>query len=106
MPSIIRWFLLHDDKSQAKQNLKSCQTNAMISHTSLEDFSPIQYASLYGSISCKYLISLNAYTDLKVEGLNLILLSLLAKDILKKNKKNALKCFIIRKASRTKKLYR
>ena len=80
--------ILHDDKSQTEKILKSSQSNAMINHSSLEGFSPIQYAALYGSISCfKYLISLNAYTNLKVEGLNLIHLSLARAIFIKEQEK-------------------
>ena len=85
--------ILHDDKSQAEKILKSSQSNAMINHSSLEGFNPIQYAALYGSISCfKYLLSLDAFTELKVEGLNLIHLSL-SRAIFKKEQEKCFKMF-------------
>ena len=85
--------ILHDDKSQAEKILNSCQSIAMVNHSGIEGFTPIQYATLYGSISCfKYLLSLNAYTDLTVEGLYLIHLSL-ARTIFKKEQEKSFKMF-------------
>ena len=85
--------IFHDDKSQAEKILNSCQSNAMVNHSGIEGFTPIQYATLYGSISCfKYLLSLNAYTNIKVEGLYLIHLSL-ARTIFKKEQEKCFKMF-------------
>ena len=65
----------------------------MINYSGIEGFTPIQYAALYGSISCfKYLLSLKANTDLKIEGLNLIHLSLV-RVIFKKEQEKCFKMF-------------
>ena len=85
--------ILHDDKKQAEKILNSCQSYIMVNHQSLEGITPIQYATLYSSISCfKYLLSLKAYTDLKVEGLHLIHISL-ARAIFKKEQEKCFKMF-------------
>ena len=69
--------ILNDDKPQLEKILKACQSHAMVNRLSIEGFTPIQYAALYGSISAfDYLISLKAQTDKEVEGLHLIHLSL------------------------------
>ena len=85
--------ILNDDKSQAEKILNTSQSTAMINYPGIEGFTPIQYATLYGSISCfKFLLSLKANTDLKVEGLNLIHLSL-ARVIFKKEQEKCFKMF-------------
>ncbi len=85
--------ILHDDKKQTEKILNSCQSNIMVNHQSLEGFTPIQYAALYGSISCfKYLLSLKADTDLKIEGQYLIHISL-ARVIFKKEQEKCFKMF-------------
>ena len=85
--------ILHDDKSQAEKLINSSQSTIMVNHSSIEGFTPIQYAALYGSISCfEYLLSLNAYTNIKVEGLNLIHLSL-ARSIFKEEQEKCFKMF-------------
>ena len=85
--------ILNDDQSQAEKILNTSQSTAMINYSSIAGFTPIQYATLYGSISCfKFLFSLKANTDLKVEGLNLIHLSL-ARVIFKKEQEKCFKMF-------------
>ena len=85
--------ILHDDKNQIEKILNSCQSTSMVNHISIEGFTPIQYAALYGSISCfEYLLKLDAYTDKKVEGLHLIHLSL-ARAIFKKEQEKCIKMF-------------
>ena len=80
--------ILNDDKSQLEKILKACQSHAMVNRLSIEGFTPIQYAALYGSISTfEYLLSLKAQTDKEVEGLHLIHLSL-SRAIFKKEQKN------------------
>ena len=82
--------ILHDDKFQVEKLINSYQSIFMVNYTSIEGFTPIQYAALYGSISCfKYLLLLNACTDIKIEGFHLIHLSL-ARSIFKKDQE---KCF-------------
>jgi hypothetical protein len=85
--------ILSDDKSEAEKLLNSSQSSVMINHASIEGLTPIQYAVLYGSLSCfKYLLSLKAYTDNTVEGLHLIHLSL-ARAIYKIEKEKCKKMF-------------
>ena len=85
--------IINDDKTQLEKILKACQSHAMVNRLSIEGFTPIQYAALYGSISTfEYLLSLKAQTDKEVEGLHLIHLSL-AKAIFKKEQKKCLKMF-------------
>ena len=85
--------IINDDKTQLEKILKACQSHAMVNRLSIEGFTPIQYAALYGSISTfEYLLSLKAQTDKEVEGLHLIHLSL-SKAIFKKEQKKCLKMF-------------
>ena len=85
--------ILMDDKEQLEKILKACQSHAMVNRLSIEGFTPIQYAALYGSISTfEYLLSLKAQTDKEVEGLHLIHLSL-ARAIFKKYQNKCLKMF-------------
>ena len=85
--------IMSDDKSGAEKLLNSSQSSVMINHASIEGFTPIQYAVLYGSLSCfKYLLSLKAYTDKTIEGLHLIHLSL-ARAIYKIEKEKCKKMF-------------
>ena len=85
--------ILNDDKSQLEKILKACQSHAMVNRLSIEGFTPIQYAALYGSLSTfEYLLSLKAQTDKEVEGLHLIHLSL-SRAIFKKEQKKCLKMF-------------
>ena len=85
--------ILNDDKAQLEKILKACQSHAMVNRLSIEGFTPIQYAALYGSISTfEYLLSLKAQTDKEVEGLHLIHLSL-SRAIFKKYQKKCLKMF-------------
>ncbi len=85
--------ILLDDKSEAEKLLNTSQSPVMINHPSIEGFTPIQYAVLYGSISCfKFLLSLKAYTGKTVEGLHLIHLSL-ARAIYKKEKEKCKEMF-------------
>ena len=85
--------ILNDDKTQLEKILKACQSHAMVNRLSIDGFTPIQYASLYGSISSfEYLLSLKAQTDKEVEGLHLIHLSL-SRAIFKKNQNKCLKMF-------------
>ena len=85
--------ILNDDQPQIEKILNTSQSTAMINHSGMEGFNPIQYAALYGSLSCfKYLLSLKAKTDLKVEGFNLIHLSL-ARVIFKKDQEKCFKMF-------------
>ena len=83
-----------DDKPQLENILKACQSHAMINRLSIEGFTPIQYAALFGSIkSFDYLLSLKAQTDKEVEGLHLIHLSL-SRAIFKKDQEKCLNMFI------------
>ncbi len=85
--------ILNDDKIQLEKILKACQSHAMVNRLSLEGFTPIQYAALYGSISTfEYLLSLKAQTDKEVEGLHLIHLSL-SRAVFKKYQKKCLEMF-------------
>ena len=85
--------ILNDDQPQIEKILNTSQSTAMINHSGMEGFTPIQYAALYGSLSCfKYLLSLKAKTDLKVESFNLIHLSL-ARVIFKKDQEKCFKMF-------------
>ena len=85
--------ILNDDKAQLEKILKACQSHAMVNRLSIEGFTPIQYAALYGSITTfEYLLSLKAQTDKEVEGLHLIHLSL-SRAIFKKEQKKCLKMF-------------
>ena len=84
--------IFQDDKAQAEKIFKSA-TQIISDHPSLEGYTPLQYAALYGSIECfKYLINLKANTERKVEGLNLIHLSL-SRAIFKKEKDKCIKMF-------------
>ena len=84
--------IFQDDKAQAEKIFKSA-TQIISDHPSLEGYTPLQYAALYGSIECfKYLINLKANTERKVEGLNLIHLSL-SRAIFKKEKEKCIKMF-------------
>ena len=84
--------IFHDDKIQIEKILNSCQSTSMVNY-SCEGFTPIQYAALYGCISCfEYLLSLKVNTDKRVEGLNLIHLSL-SRAIFKKEQEKCLKMF-------------
>ena len=85
--------IFKDDKNQLEKILKACQSHAMVNRLSIEGFTPIQYAALYGSKSCfDYLLSLKAQTDKEVEGLYLIHLSL-ARSIFKSEQKKCLDMF-------------
>ena len=85
--------IFHDDKNQVERLLNTCQSTMMINHPSIEGFTPIQYAVLYGSISCfKFLLELNAYIDRTIEGLHLIHLCL-TRAIFKKEKDKCIKMF-------------
>ena len=85
--------ILNDDKTQTEKIFNTSQSTTMINYSGIEGFTPIQYAALYGSISCfKYLLSLKANTDLKIEGLNLIHLSLV-RVIFKKEQEKCFKMF-------------
>ena len=85
--------IFHDDKPQAQKILQSVPSQIIADHPSLEIYTPIQYAALYGSIECfKYLVNLKANTDKKVEGLNLIHLSL-SRSIFKKERERCVKMF-------------
>ena len=53
--------IFNDDKTQLEKILKACQSHAMVNRLSIEGFTPIQYAALFGSISTfEYLLSLKA----------------------------------------------
>ena len=85
--------ILNDDKIQLEKILKACQSHAMVNRLSIEGFTPIQYAALYGSISTfEYLLSLKAQTDKEVEGLHLIHLSL-SRAVFTKYQNKCLKMF-------------
>ena len=85
--------IMRDDKTQLENILKACQSHAMVNRLSIEGFTPIQYAALFGSISAfDYLISLKAQTDKEVEGLHLIHLSL-SRAVFKKEHNKCLKMF-------------
>ena len=85
--------ILRDDRDQLEKILKACQSHAMVNRLSIEGFTPIQYAALFGSISAfDYLISLKAQTDKEVEGLHLIHLSL-SRAVFKKEHNKCLKMF-------------
>ena len=85
--------IIQDDKPQLEKILKSTQPNSMMNHESLEGLTPIQYAALYGSISCfHYLLSLKAQTEVESEGLHLIHLSL-SRGIFTKNQDKCIKMF-------------
>ena len=85
--------IFNDDKPQLEKILKACQSHAMVNRLSIEGFTPIQYAALFGSISSfDYLLSLKAQTDKEVEGLHLIHLSL-SRAIFKKDHKKCLNMF-------------
>ena len=84
--------IFHDDKAQIEKILNSCQSTSMVNY-SCEGFTSIQYAALYGCISCfEYLLSLKANTDKRVEGLYLIHLSL-SRAIFKKEQEKCIKMF-------------
>ena len=85
--------IFNDDKTQLEKILKACQSHAMVNRISIEGFTPIQYAALYGSISTfEYLLSLKAQTDKDIEGLHLIHLSL-SRAIFKKEQNKCLRMF-------------
>ena len=85
--------VIQDDKSQLEKILKTTQPNSIINHESLEGLTPIQYAALYGSVSCfHYLLSLKAQTDIESEGLHLIHLSL-SRGIFIKHQEKCIKMF-------------
>ena len=85
--------ILKDDKPLLERILKACQSHAMVNRISIEGFTPIQYAALFGSISAfDYLLSLKAQADKEVEGLHLIHLSL-SRAIFIKDQKKCLKMF-------------
>ena len=85
--------ILHDDKDQAKKILDSSSNQAIVDHPSLEGLTPIQYAAYYGSIECfKFLMEKKVDIERKVEGLNLIHLSL-CRAIFKKDKEKCVKMF-------------
>jgi acetoin utilization deacetylase AcuC-like enzyme len=85
--------ILNDDKPQLEKILKACQSHAMVNRSSVDGFTPIQYAALYGSISAfDYLLSLKAQTDKDVEGLHLIHLSL-SRAVFKKEQQKCLNMF-------------
>ena len=87
--------IIHDDKPQLEKILKSSPTQAheMINQKSKEGLTPIQYAALYGSISSfHYLLSLKVQTNVEVEGLRLIHLSLV-RGIFLKNQEKCIKMF-------------
>ena len=69
--------ILDDSKKNVEKILNSYPNQGITDHPSVEGLSPIQYAVLYGSLECfKYLMSLKVDTERKVEGMNLIHLSL------------------------------
>ena len=87
--------IIQDDKTKAERILKSSpsQINDMINHESREGLTSIQYAALYGSVSAfHYLLSLKAQTNVQVEGLHLIHLSL-SRAIFLKNQEKCIKMF-------------
>ena len=88
--------IIKDDKTQAEKIIRTCkasEANDMISQPTKEGLTPIQYAALYSSInSFQYLLSLKAQTNLQVEGLHLIHLSL-ARGIFVKNQEKCIKMF-------------
>ena len=85
--------IFNDDKTQLEKILKACQSHAMVNRLSIEGFTPIQYAALFGSISTfEYLLSLKAQTDKEVEGLHLIHLSL-SRAVFIKDQDKCLKMF-------------
>ena len=43
--------ILNDDQPQIEKILNTSQSTAMINHSGMEGFNPIQYAALYGSLS-------------------------------------------------------
>ena len=85
--------ILDDSKKNVEKILNSYPNQGIADHPSVEGLSPIQYAVLYGSLECfKYLMSLKVDIERKVEGMNLIHLSL-SKSIFKNEKENCLKMF-------------
>ena len=85
--------VLDDNKKSVEKILNSYPNQGIVDHPSIEGLTPIQYAVLYGSLECFiYLKSLNADTERKVEGMNLIHLSL-SKSIFKNEKENCVKMF-------------
>ena len=85
--------LLSDKKKDVKKILDSYPNQGIADHPSIEGLSPIQYSALYGCLDCfEYLLNLKVDTDRKVEGLNLIHLSL-SKSIFKNEKENCVKMF-------------
>ena len=86
--------IIQDDKFKAEKTLKaSSQINEMVNHESREGITPIQYAVLHGSYACfNFLLSLKAHTNVQVEGLYLIHLSL-AKSIFLRNQDKCIKMF-------------
>ena len=85
--------ILNDNKTQLEKILKACQSHAMVNRLSIEGFTPIQYAALYGSLtSFEYLISVKAQTDKEVEGLHLIHLSL-SRAVFQREQEKCLKMF-------------
>ena len=85
--------ILDDSKKNVEKILNSYPNQGIADHPSVEGLSPIQYAVLYGSLECfKYLMSLKVDTERKVEGMNLIHLSL-SKSIFKNEKENCIKMF-------------
>ena len=85
--------ILNNDKKQVEKMYTSSSNPGIVDHIFLEGMAPIQYAALYGSIDCfKFLLEKKVDTDKKVEGLNLIHLSL-SRAIFKNDKDICVKMF-------------
>ena len=88
--------IIQDDRVKAERILNACtqvQLNEMINHESREGITPIQYAALHGSVnSFIFLLALKVHTNVQVEGLYLIHVSL-AKSIFICNQDKCLKMF-------------
>jgi ankyrin repeat protein len=85
--------ILNNDKKQVEKMYSSSSNPGIVDHIFLEGMTPIQYAALYGSIDCfKFLLEKKVDTDKKVEGLNLIHLSL-SRAIFKNDKDICVKMF-------------
>ena len=85
--------ILNNDKKQVEKMYTSSSNPGIVDHIFLEGMTPIQYAALYGSIDCfKFLLEKKVDTDKKVEGLNLIHLSL-SRAIFKNDKDICVKMF-------------
>ena len=85
--------ILNNDKKQVEKMYTSSSNPGIVDHIFLEGMTPIQYAALYGSIDCfKFLLDKKVDTDKKVEGLNLIHLSL-SRAIFKNDKDICVKMF-------------